>query len=173
MCIIIQELLKVGGFHSIENPFDSYLWLSENIVALTNASKSYNVSFDQCQYNLKSPGGLNCDYVKKRTKILSNIPSIISLYTTCPGTSSSHQHHSLGAHQGEREDSQSGCSGRTAPKIFVSSIGKNSSPSLFHRWPHEVLALLPASGSVWCRNLSLLEFSSPKPASSIRLCLCR
>ena len=43
---LIETLLKVGGYFSVENPYGSYLWLSPFVLGITQRHTTYFVSFD-------------------------------------------------------------------------------------------------------------------------------
>ena len=48
--------------------------------------------YDGCVYNLKPPNATLSEFIMKRAKVVSNIPSISRLNRKCPGKSSDHEH---------------------------------------------------------------------------------
>ena len=89
LCRLISQH---GGFWSIENPCRSYLWHFAPIAQLLGIARAYDVPFDQCAYGLHIPQEGPNSYIKKRTTIRTNIPTLVPLAKNCPGISSTHKH---------------------------------------------------------------------------------
>ena len=89
LCLLI---MASGGYFSIENPIDSYLFHFPPIKALFRNKAVFSVKLDQCAYCLSLPGAAACTYCLKRTLILTNMSSLEALSRKCPGISASHKH---------------------------------------------------------------------------------
>ena len=72
-------LTKTGGFWSIENPRSSLLWCFPGISELGG----FTIDFDACAFGAKFP---EKGFIKKPTRIFTNLPALRSLGRRCPGT---------------------------------------------------------------------------------------
>jgi hypothetical protein len=84
---------SVGNFFSIENPDSSKLWFYDPIKQLSEIAKP--VRFDQCCFSLRPPKNFvdnDSVYIKKPTRLLTNMEQLLCLQRTCPGTSCNHKH---------------------------------------------------------------------------------
>jgi hypothetical protein len=83
VCLLCAELVASGGFFSIENPRNSFLWKMPCVLALDGLAGQ--VVFDQCEFGLRLPGnpGEKRLFLKKPTTILSNVPGLESLSRHC------------------------------------------------------------------------------------------
>jgi len=75
----------------IENPFDSYLWLSPWMVELRADVPIFDVVFCQCAYGLQLPGCEPHCFCMKRTRIWSSF-DVSQLERPCPGKTPTHLH---------------------------------------------------------------------------------
>jgi len=92
---LCRALQAVGGFWTIENPQSSFLFQYAPIAALYGYPGVSDVCFDQCEYELRPPGGLSNQRVKKPTRLLGNVPGLSRLARRCSHT---HEHvHALGS----------------------------------------------------------------------------
>ena len=72
---------RAGGFWSLENPETSLVWGYGPIGSLLELGA--DVSFDQCRYGLRTDPELNAGYVRKATRIRSNLPALQALGLRC------------------------------------------------------------------------------------------
>ena len=75
----IKLLTKTGGFWSIENPHSSLLWCLPGISELGG----FTIDFDACAFGAKFA---EKGFIKKPTRIFTNLPALRSLGRRCPGT---------------------------------------------------------------------------------------
>ena len=91
-------MFRVGGIFSFENPRDSLMFDSTPVKGLMQDVACYSVTFDQCAFSLRLPGGAPREFCKKRTKVVANFRQIAALERACPGVSPTHTHvHALGS----------------------------------------------------------------------------
>ena len=93
------ELAKQGGFFTVENPYDSSLWISVSMRRLTSKVATFTSTFDMCSYGLQLPGATCDEYCRKRTSLLSNVASVRSLDRLCPGVSGVYVHRRAWGHR--------------------------------------------------------------------------
>ena len=67
-----------GLWFIFEHPWRASSWQRESLVALAALDNVCSVDFDQCSTGLAGPNG---QPIKKRTKLLTNIPSIMSCFS--------------------------------------------------------------------------------------------
>jgi hypothetical protein len=86
MLELIALLLKHGGYFSIENPFDSYIFKYAGVVRLRDslAHPCFFIGFDQCCFGLQLPGAAKGVFCRKRTGILTNVSELNRLAIFCP-----------------------------------------------------------------------------------------
>ena len=90
--VLCHALVLNKGYYSIENPLGSYLFLHPGIMSLSQTRGSFFCCFDQCLFGLQLPG---CDadhYIRKRTRILTNVDELTDLEGLCAGPSADHKH---------------------------------------------------------------------------------
>lgn len=81
---LINLLIGVGGWFSLENPQVSYLWQYEPIKAIASKPGVFSTTFDQCSYGLTPPVQLvPGELVRKSTTVLSNLESLTCLSKRC------------------------------------------------------------------------------------------
>lgn len=85
-------LVEAGGYFSIENPHNSYVFKYAKIAALADITSTYTMLFDYCQYGLRPPGASGIEFTRKRTLLWTNLIDLLSLHKMCPGPSPSHVH---------------------------------------------------------------------------------
>jgi hypothetical protein len=89
LCVLLHYR---GSMFTVENPSDSMLWSSSPFCLLKQVVDTSEVVFDQCQFGLRPPGGSQIEYIRKRTRLLSNRGSVVRLARQCPGCGPEHQH---------------------------------------------------------------------------------
>ena len=88
----------VGGIYTIENPAESLVFVCSPFTALKQAAPWIEVQFDQCCYGLRPPSAAPGEFIRKRTKLVTNHDAFQQLARACPGISKHHQHvHALGS----------------------------------------------------------------------------
>ena len=94
VCMLCLLLHQHGMYFSMENPFDSFLWVSDPVLHLLKqvGEAACVVHFCQCAYGLKLPGSTKNQYCKKRTTVLSTLRQLNHLERGCPGVSPGHAH---------------------------------------------------------------------------------
>ena len=136
---LIKTVIKSGGFVSLENPKSSLMWWHPSIISLLRnygPSGKYAadaplvlVSFDQCQYGLRSPAGSSPSEVwRKPTTLLTNLPGAHSLACSC---CSNHVHTPIFGHVKVFGKSilRSKLAGRYPPRLCaaLARLGANAS----------------------------------------------
>ena len=86
------ELMLVGGWFSIENPWSSDFWRSRPFRRLRDSSSVSLVHVAQCAYGHKLPGCCKHHFCHKATGFASNLPHISLIESRCPGVGPRHQH---------------------------------------------------------------------------------
>ena len=91
LCVL---LYKYGFFFSVENPKESFLWLSTYMVHVMSVCKDdvYFIDFDQCAYGLQLPGAKEFCFCRKRTILMTNMQALTALSARCPGVGPRHSH---------------------------------------------------------------------------------
>ena len=84
---LCQELVRHGGWFTIENPWTSDFWRASPFLQLVVITDVYSVFLHQCAYGLTLPGLPSNMFCKKATRIVLNITSIVNLTRRCPGSS--------------------------------------------------------------------------------------
>ena len=92
MLSLIKAQVCAGGFYALENPTASSVFETVGVCELL-PSGSFRVEWDMCSYDLRPPGGGCCDFVLKKTSIITNVPDLRGLAKVCPGTGPCHIHH--------------------------------------------------------------------------------
>ena len=101
MCRSCHELASVGALFSIENPSDSLMFRSDDVVDMMRRVPCWFVKFDQCAFQLTLPGAPPNTYCRKRTAMLANFGAIEALGVKCPGISKTHvREHAWGKRDG-------------------------------------------------------------------------
>ncbi len=83
---LILVFLELHIPFTIENPVDSLLWHSTEMLRLKQVPGIHNVVFDQCMYFLRAPDWQpTCgDFrIRKRTRLVGNVAELTSLKRTC------------------------------------------------------------------------------------------
>ena len=101
MLLVVElclEAAKHECYFSIENPADSYLFETREMMELSRVTQSVYIRFDQCCYGLNFADSTKYQFCKKPTCVLTNASSLRQLSRACPGTSPAHGHvHAWGA----------------------------------------------------------------------------
>ena len=82
-------LLSMGGYFSIENPAYSYLWDYQPMQDLLSDPSCFDVFFHQCMWGLQPPAPKKNEFLKKATKLRTNLSTLTSLARVCDGN---HEH---------------------------------------------------------------------------------
>jgi len=90
--MLCRLLIAHGGHFSLENPKGSYAWIMPEMLKLIHLSNAFFVEFDQCEYGLTLPGSKPGQFCRKRTSILTTLPSLASLKRRCSGVRKGHGH---------------------------------------------------------------------------------
>ena len=87
------EVISSGTVSKVTR-FESYVWLCEPMLRVIEllGSDCMVVDLDQCYYGLQLPGTAPCEFHKKCTLLLGNIPTLKSLSQRCPRKSTTHIH---------------------------------------------------------------------------------
>ena len=94
VCGLCTLLHQHGYFFTIENPYDSHLWLAPVMVTLMEfvGVKGCLVMFDQCAFGLQLPGASKHCFCRKRTCIFTNNLKLKAVAVMCPGLGRLHTH---------------------------------------------------------------------------------
>ena len=94
MCI---AFVNQKGLFTIENPKQSLMFDSHNMIRLYQHTSVFVADLDQCAYGLALPGGPAHTFCKKSTRIVANFGDIRTVARICPGLSCTHKHeHAIG-----------------------------------------------------------------------------
>ena len=108
---LIGVIDKVGGYWSIENPANSYVWLMTDVVSLSHATLVSKIRFDQCGYGLQFPSCSANERVLKPTVVMSNLCLLDGLHRLC-SRDHTHAHAIDGEHTHEGYRKRSVLAGR-------------------------------------------------------------
>ena len=89
--LVVLQILA-GGFFSIENPHESYLFNYKAFADLMKHYPLYKFDLDQCLFGLRPLGAAADEYVRKRITLLTNTANLRSLAGRCAGPAVSHRH---------------------------------------------------------------------------------
>ena len=89
LCLALH-LMK--GIFTIENPHDSFVFVSRHFQWLTAQVDCWRSTLDQCAYGLRLPGSPPNEFCLKTIAFMANFPRILQCSLRCPGKSSRHKH---------------------------------------------------------------------------------
>ena len=88
--IIIRACIRANAYWTLENPRSSLLFDMPEIASIISLPSTQSVCFAQCMYGLKEPNSEL--FYHKRTRIIGNLPDLISLRRECDH---GHQHQQI------------------------------------------------------------------------------
>ena len=88
---LIQAQTQAGNYWSLEQPASSLMLATDVMQNIINQEGAHDILLDQCCYGLRSPDADVFTYVRKPTRIITNLPGAETLRVRCPG-GHSHTH---------------------------------------------------------------------------------
>jgi hypothetical protein len=98
---LIKAQTQAGNYWSLEQPASSLMLSTDVMQNIMKQDGVQNILFDQCCYGLKLPTSNASSFIRKPTRIITNLPGAEKLRVRCSG---SHSHtHAIGSikHEGK------------------------------------------------------------------------